>query len=144
MSIIDICLEHIFNHFVSVDVYTRQNFAWRTYGWCLSQNMVFVCVDRMTSYFHHVWPGTRAVNRFFTHGTFSESMGTSRLDIRQQWTSSLFSWMLCLIPLSKTCSFDWRGWNFYRRINLHCHEAFHMKGGSHVFNRALIPGLAVA
>ena len=34
------------------------------------------------------------------------------------------------------------GWNFYRRINLHCHEAFRMKGVSRLFDRALIPGLA--
>ena len=63
-------------------------------------------------YFRHVWLTV------FTHGVH----GTSRLDTRQQWTSSLFSWMLCLIPLSKTCSFDWLGWNFYRRINLHWWE----------------------
>ena len=47
--------------------------------------------------------------------------------------------MLSLIPLSKTCSFDWLGWNFYRRINLHYHEAFQLKGGSRLFDRALIP-----
>ena len=94
-------------------------------------------------YFCHVWPGTWAVDGFL-HTDFLGVHGTSRLDTRQQWTSSLFLWMLCLIPLSKTCSFDWLGWNFYRRINLHCHEAFPMKGGSLLFDQALIPGLAIA
>ena len=114
------------------------NFAWQTYGWRLSRNLVFVCVDRMTSI-------SATVDRFL-RTDFLGVHGMSRLDTRQQWTSSLFSWMLCLIPLSKTCSFDWLGWNFYRRINLHCHEAFHMKGESRLdlFDRALIPGLAVA
>ena len=94
-------------------------------------------------YFRHVWPVTRAVDRFL-RTDFLGVYETTCLDTRQQWTSSLFSWMFCLIPLSKTCSFDWLGWNFYRRINLHCHEAFHIKGGSSLFYRALITGLAVA
>ena len=56
-------------------------------------------------YFCHVWPGTLAVDGFL-RTDFLVAHGTSRLDTRQQWTSSLFSWMLCLIPLSKTFSFD--------------------------------------
>ena len=93
-------------------------------------------------YFRHVWPGTRAVYRFLCTD-FLGVHGMSRLDTRQQWTSSHFSWILCLIPLSKTCSFYWLGWNFYRQINLHCHEVFLMKGGSHLFDWVLIPGHCV-
>ena len=128
--------------YASVDVYTRQTLPDRL-RLDVSHKIWGLCVWTGWRLFPHVWPGTRAVDRFL-RTDFLGAHGTSRLDTRQQWTSSLFSWMLCLIPLSKTCSFDWLGWNFYRRIYLHCHEAFHMKGGSRLFDRTLIPGLAVA
>ena len=122
------------------------NFAWQTYGWRLSRNLVFVCVYRMTymyMYFSTMYGQAHGRLTGFLRTDFLRVHGMSHFDTRQQWTSLLFSWMLCLIPLSKTCSFDWLGRNFYRRVNFHCHEAFHMKGGSSLFDRALITGLTV-
>ena len=39
------------------------NFAWQTHGWRLTKSGVCVCAPDDV-YFRHVWPGTRAVDRF--------------------------------------------------------------------------------
>ena len=125
----------IFNHFASVDVFTCQTLPDRLTV-DVSRNLAFVCVDRMTSISTTCGQAHGRLMGFL-RTDFLGVHGTSRLDTWQQWTSSIFSWMVCLIPLSKTCSFDWLGWNFYRRINLHCHETLYMKGGSLLFDRCI-------
>ena len=107
----------------------------------LTKSVVRVC-GQDDVYSRHMRPGTRAVDRFL-HTDFLGAHGMSRLDTRQQWTSSLFSWMFMPNPFYPR-HVPLTDWTFYRQINLHCHEAFHMKGGSCLFNRVLIPGLAIA
>ena len=84
----------LLTHFASVDVYTRQTYT------RLSRNLVFVCVDRMTSISATCGHPHGRLTGFYAR--------TSRLDTRQQWTSSLFLWMLSLYPRHVPLT-DWAG-----------------------------------
>ena len=51
-------------------------------------------------------------------------------------TMNEFTLFMDVMPNPFIQDMFWLGWNFYRRINLHCRAAFHTKGGSRLFDRA--------
>ena len=103
-----------FNHFASVDVYTR-----KTFPNCKTEDV----------YVHDLWRYSRnSYSNFGRHAIFSESSG-SRLEDR--WQKALQTMIepalfvdFCLIPLSNTCSFVRPARNVNREIFLHCQEGF--------------------
>ena len=89
----------------------------------------------------HVWRATVAAD-VYTRNRFPESMwsrfggpGQKALQTMNEFTLFVD---FCLIPLSRTCSFDIPAKNLQRRIYIHYHEAFHLCQVCRLFDRALV------